>query len=127
LGGRGDGSGGWVDGMAWQGRRIECREQWVVGGIALRCSCLSDIWALALALYQLGEAGRAGGLVGRAVVSVGRITVTVKLLPYCDKQMRRRGGRGGWLWEDKRLAFTLSRAPCARPFPIYPPLPRAVE
>lgn len=38
---------------------------WVVG-------CLSVIWA-----EQRAE---------EAVVSVGRITVTVKLLPYCDKQ-----------------------------------------
>lgn len=51
-------------------RSVVRLDGWVdgwVGGVG----CLSVIWA-----EQRAE----------AVVSVGRITVTVKLLPYCDKQ-----------------------------------------
>lgn len=72
------------------GRSVVRLDGWVdgwVGGVG----CLSVIWA-----EQRAE----------AVVSVGRITVTVKLLPYCDKQTTtarttstrmvsaRKGGRG---------------------------------
>lgn len=57
--------------MGWQARWLDgSLGGWVFG-------CLSVIWA-----EQRTEAEGEG----EAVVSVGRITVTVKLLPYCDKQ-----------------------------------------
>lgn len=82
------------------GRSVVRLDGWVdgwVGGVG----CLSVIWA-----EQRAE----------AVVSVGRITVTVKLLPYCDKQTTtaratstrmvsaRKGGGGDYEQdEDERM------------------------
>lgn len=61
---------GGVYSVRHDGRSVVRLDVWVdgwVGGVG----CLSVIWA-----EQRAE----------VVVSVGRITVTVKLLPYCDKQ-----------------------------------------